>query len=92
MNTSIRTESGDNAGVGFAVPSDTILLIAQRIVDGNARTRVLGVSGDTPTDGTLGALVIDVVAGEPAEAAGMKIGDLIISVDGSVVSTMEELA
>lgn len=93
MNTSIRTESGDNAGVGFAVPSDTILLIAQRIVDGESlELGFLGVSGDTPTDGTLGALVTDVVAGEPAEAAGMKIGDLIISVDGSVVSTMEELA
>ncbi|MEM9466985.1 MAG: trypsin-like peptidase domain-containing protein [Actinomycetota bacterium] len=93
MNTSIRTESGDNAGVGFAVPSDTMLLIAQRIIDGESlELGFLGVSGDTPTDGTLGALVTAVVEDEPAEAAGIEIGDLIISVDGSVVETMEELA
>jgi putative serine protease PepD len=93
MNTSIRTESGDNAGVGFAVPSDTMLLIAERIVNGESlELGFLGVSGDTPTDGTLGALVTDVVAGEPAAAAGIEIGDLIISVDGGVVETMEELA
>ena len=93
MNTSIRTESGDNAGVGFAVPSDTMLLIAQRIVDGESlELGFLGVSGDTPTDGTLGALVTDVVSNQPAEAAGIEIGDLIIAVEGSVVATMEELA
>ncbi|MEM9202420.1 MAG: trypsin-like peptidase domain-containing protein [Actinomycetota bacterium] len=93
MNTSIRTESGDNAGVGFAVPSDTIVLIAERIVNGESlELGFLGVSGDTPTDGSLGALVTDVVAGRPAEDAGIEIGDLIISVNGSVVATMEELA
>ena len=93
MNTSIRTESGDNAGVGFAVPSDTMLLIAERIVNGESlELGFLGVSGDTPTDGTLGALVTAVVEDEPAEAAGVEIGDLIISVNGSVVETMEELA
>ena len=37
MNTSIRTDgSSDNAGVGFAVPSDTIVLIAERIINGES--------------------------------------------------------
>ena len=55
MNTSIRTDgSSDNAGVGFAVPSDTIVLIAERIINGESlELGFLGVSGDTPTDGTL---------------------------------------
>ena len=94
MNTSIRTDgSGDNAGVGFAVPSDTIILIAERIINGESlELGFLGVSGDTPTDGTLGALVTDVVGGAPADDAGLEIGDLIIAVDGRIVSTMEELA
>ncbi len=94
MNTSIRTDgSSDNAGVGFAVPSDTIVLIAERIVNGESlELGFLGVSGDTPTDGTLGALVTSVVGGAPADEAGLEVGDLIISVDGVVVATMEELA
>ena len=95
MNTSIRTGgfSADNAGVGFAVPSDTVVLIAERIIAGESlELGFLGVSGDTLTDGTLGALVTDVVAGAPAEAAGIETGDLIISVNGKVVATMEELA
>jgi S1-C subfamily serine protease len=94
MNTSIRTDgSSDNAGVGFAVPSDTIVLIAERIINGESlELGFLGVSGDTPTDGTLGALVTSVVPGAPADDAGLEVGDLIISVDGAVVATMEELA
>ncbi len=95
MNTSIRTggASSDNAGVGFAVPSDTIVLIAQRIVNGESlELGFLGVSGDTLTDGTMGAIVTGVVEGAPAEEAGMEVGDLIISVNGEVVRTMEELA
>ena len=94
MNTSIRTDgSSDNAGVGFAVPSDTIVLIAERIINGESlELGFLGVSGDTPTDGTLGALVTSVVPGAPADDAGLKVGDLILSVDGAVVATMEELA
>ncbi len=95
MNTSIRTDgvSSDNAGVGFAVPSDTIVLIAQRIVDGESlELGFLGVSGDTLTDGTMGAIVTGVVDGAPAAVAGMEVGDLIVSVNGEVVRTMEELA
>ena len=95
MNTSIRTDgvSSDNAGVGFAVPSDTIVLIAERIVNGESlELGFLGVSGDTLTDGTMGAIVTGVVEGAPAAAAGMEVGDLIVSVNGAVVRTMEELA
>jgi len=95
MNTSIRTDgvSSDNAGVGFAVPSDTIVLIAARIVNGESlELGFLGVSGDTLTDGTMGAIVTGVVEDAPAADAGMEVGDLIVSVNGDVVRTMEELA
>ncbi len=95
MNTSIRTDgiSSDNAGVGFAVPSDTIVLIAQRIVDGESlELGFLGIGGSTLTDGTLGALVTEVVEASPADTGGIEVGDLIISVDTNLVATMEELS
>ena len=40
----------------------------------------------------MGAIVTGVVEGAPAAAAGMEVGDLIVSVNGAVVRTMEELA
>jgi putative serine protease PepD len=95
MNTQIRTSGGGggNVGVGFAVPSDTIVLIAQRIIAGESLELArLGVSGETPTDGTVGALVIAVVENAPASQAGLVAGDLIIGLDGEVVSSMAELS
>lgn len=95
MNTQIRTDgvSTGNVGVGFAVPSDTIVLIAQRIVDGESLELAhLGVSGATPTDGTVGALIQSVVSGAPADNGGLEAGDLIVGLDGEVVSSMAELS
>ena len=95
MNTSIRTDgvATANVGVGFAVPSDTIVLIAQRIVNGESlELGFLGINGATPTDGTFGALVSTVVDDSPADIAGLEVGDLIIEVDGDLVTTMEQLA
>jgi putative serine protease PepD len=95
MNTQIRTDGAGNGniGVGFAVPSDTILLIAERIVAGESLELAhLGVSGETPTDGTVGALVTGVVEGAPAALAGIESGDLIVSLDRDLISTMQELS
>ena len=87
MNTSIRTDgtSGGNVGVGFAIPSDSVRIIADRLVDGDASTfGVLGVSLDDGPDG--GALVTEVIEGSGAEDAGVEVGDVIMSIDGKLVS------
>ena len=52
----------------------------------------LGISGQDPTIGRAGALVIEVVNGSPADQSGLQEGDLIIAVDGSPVLGMSELA
>lgn len=95
INTSIRTDgtTNGNLGVGFAVPSDTAMLIAGRIVAGEPLdSGFLGVSGQDPTAGDPGALVTEVVPGSPAAAAGLEVGDLIIGIDGDTVPGMTELA
>ncbi len=94
MNTSIFAgTSRDNAGVGFAVPSETVLLIAQRIVNNESlELGYLGLQGSTLFDGTSGALVDEVVAGTPADRGGIKAGDLIVSINDREITSMEELA
>ncbi|MEE2769022.1 MAG: trypsin-like peptidase domain-containing protein [Actinomycetota bacterium] len=94
MNTSIRTERflTANAGVGFAIPSDTVLLVAHRLISGEpVATAFLGISGVTPRDGRAGALIESVVEGSPADRAGLKIRDLIVRSDGRPIPDMRAL-
>ncbi len=95
MNTSIRTDGNvqGNLGVGFAIPSDTVVLIADRIIAGlPAESGFLGVSLQDPTFGRAGALVTEVVAGAPADLAGLREGDLIVAINGSAIPGSSELA
>jgi putative serine protease PepD len=94
MNTSIRTDgTNGNQGVGFAVPAETLELVAQRIVNGESlETGFLGVEGVTPTDGHAGALVTGVRPDTPAEAAGLQEGDLVVEFGGVPVTGIEPLA
>lgn len=94
MNTSIRTEGflSANVGVGFAIPSDTVLLVAERLVSGEPiGTAFLGILGETPTDGRAGALLLEVQESSPAHKAGLKVGDLIVRVDRRPILNMQAL-
>ena len=94
MNTLIQTDgSVGNIGLGFAIPSDIALNIAQRILNGEStELGYLGIWGTDPEIGQPGALVIEVEPGTPADQAGLVEGDLIILMDDEVVSTFTELA
>ncbi len=95
MNTLIRTDGNveGNLGVGFAIPTDTIFLVTERIANGlSLENGFLGISGQDPTLGRAGALVIEVVSNSPADRSGLQQGDLIINVDGSSILGMSELA
>lgn len=95
MNTLIRTDGTveGNLGVGFAIPTDTIFLVTERIVNGESlENGFLGISGQNPTMGRAGALIIEVVPETPAYESGLEAGDLIIGIDGSPILGMSELA
>lgn len=94
MNTLIQTDGSiGNIGLGFAIPSDIALNIAQRILAGEStELGFLGVSGTDPEMGQPGALVIEVHDDTPADRAGLMAGDLIVLIDGEAVSTFTELA
>jgi putative serine protease PepD len=91
VNAQIESNSNDNAGVGFAIPIDTVKTVADTIISGGTvQHAYLGVSiGDT-TDDT-GAQVSRVVSGSPADKAGLQAGDVITAIDGKSISTADDL-
>ena len=95
MNTAIQSTgfgAAGNIGVGFAIPSDTIVLVARRLILGlPVGTAWLGIVGDTPTDGRVGAVVMEVVEGSPAAVAGLLSGDRIFRSDGRTIRDMAAL-
>lgn len=91
INDSIESDSGVNAGVGFAIPVDTAKTVADRIVSGkSARTAVLGVSASDPSNAD-GALVVGITAGSPAAKAGLAKGDVVIALDDRVINSSVDL-
>ena len=88
VQIAVDGQSGDgaNAGVGFAVPSNTVKSVVADLIAGKAvQHAYLGVAvGDSASGG--GAQVGTVRAGSPAAAAGLKQGDVITAIDGATVT------
>jgi putative serine protease PepD len=95
INTAIQTDgsSGNNAGVGFAIPIDTAVSVADRLVAGiPIEEGFLGIRGDQPEDGAAGVEVFEVTEDSAAQDAGLLVGDRIIAIDGAPVTQFDELA
>ena len=93
MNTMIQTTSGWNIGLGFAVPSDTVELIASRIVAGESvELGYLGISGNASDGGLAGVVVAEVLPGSPADEAGLLAGDVILSLESEPMNDIAELS
>lgn len=102
INTLIQTGGAQqSAGIGFAIPIDFAKNIAdQLIASGHAVHPYLGISMTTVDSsvaaqlalpsGTTGALVEDVVTGSPAGKAGLRKGDVIISLGGDPITSVED--
>jgi S1-C subfamily serine protease len=92
INSFIQSEGGGSVGLGFAIPIDTGIRVADKLVAGEpVELGYLGVSTGESTDGRVGALVADVEAGLAAAEAGIRQGDVITAVDGSPVVGSAEL-
>jgi putative serine protease PepD len=96
INTAVATSSmGTSAeNIGFAIGIDTALPIIEQLRSGTAASApgYLGVSIADPTDGSRGAVLQDVVAGSPADKAGLQDGDLVTKVGDSTVNDAAGLA
>jgi len=94
INSAISSDgaSNGNIGIGFAVPIDIAARSAKAIVEGKPlQTGFLGVSSGDPTSGRGGAVIQDVTAGTPAAKAGLQVGDLVVELDGQVVTGRDDL-
>ena len=93
MNTMIQTTTGGSIGLGFAVPSDTVDLIATRIVKGESlELGYLGISGQAGEDDDVGVVVVEVLPESPADEAGLVPGDVIIGLDDEPMFDITELS
>jgi putative serine protease PepD len=91
INTAILSGGGGNVGVGFAIPIDIVRRVAEQIIrSGHAQLPFLGVTGQNLPEGD-GALIQETQSGGPAARAGLRPGDIIVSVDGQKVSSMDDL-
>ncbi|NNC92021.1 MAG: PDZ domain-containing protein [Acidimicrobiia bacterium] len=92
INDVIFTNSGDNAGVGFAISIDLAKIVADQITAGEpVSTALLGVSVGASTDGDAGGLVTQVSPDSAAASAGIEVGDLIVAFDGDPLRGPNEL-
>jgi len=91
VNAQIKSETGENTGVGFAIPSNTVRSIASRLAStGSVKHAYLGVSIGDSQNGN-GVVLNEVRPGTPAEKAGLQQGDVVLSVDGRKVTDASSL-
>ncbi|MEO5624000.1 MAG: DegQ family serine endoprotease [Dokdonella sp.] len=101
INSMIYTPSGGNVGIGFAIPSNLAVgVMRQLLATGEVKRGVLGVEAQDVSaqiarllslGDVKGAVVTRVRANSPAAAAGLRTGDVIISLDGKSVNSAQDL-
>ncbi len=106
INSAIYSRSGGSQGIGFAIPSSLAKQVMEQIIEHGVVTRGwvgVGVQDITPELAeslklakTTGALITEVVPGGPADKAGVKPGDVLLSVGDKPVkdypTTLEAIA
>ncbi|MGI9443557.1 MAG: S1C family serine protease [Rubripirellula sp.] len=102
LNTAIASSSGGSEGIGFAIPINMAMRVAEQLIqNGRLRRGYLGVTLDpnfsvadlaTAGYGSIsGALVKEVRAGSPAAKARLRSGDIIVLFNGDKVENDDHL-
>ncbi len=101
INTAIYSRTGGSLGIGFAIPASTVRDVMQQLIK-NGRV-IRGYIGVEPQDVTPelaqafrlprrdGAIIAGVMRGGPAEKAGVKVGDILISLEGRPVTNVTQM-
>jgi serine protease DegQ len=101
INTAIYSRSGGSLGIGFAIPVTTVKTVMESIISTGQVVR--GWIGVEPQDITpeladsfgltkkSGTIIAGVLKGGPADKAGMKPGDILVSVEGKPVASTTDM-
>ena len=100
INTAIYTNGGGYQGVGFAMPSNTVVQVYNQFISPTTRSRV-DLSALSSTQPRIrpcsactaysGVTIANVTPNGPAQKAGLQTGDTIVSVNGKSITTGDEL-
>src|SRR5256885_405854 len=98
VNTFILSQSGGNEGLGFAIPSSIVNVTYQQLRKfGHVHHTEIGIGIQTISPvlaaalnlpRSYGVIVSDVLPGSPSAAAGIRIGDVLLSVDGRLADSV----
>jgi serine protease Do len=102
LNTAIASASGFNEGIGFAIPISMVMFVTRQLVaNGTVARGFLGVTLDkalSPETAArlgmvrpVGARVLQVTPGAPADEAGIRVDDVILEYDGTAVEDDDHL-
>lgn len=101
INSQIYSRTGGYMGLSFAIPIDVAMKVKNDLLAfGKVQRGRIGVTiqqvnkelaGSFGLDRARGALVSGVEKGSPAESAGLKVGDVILAVDGRLIEQSNEL-
>jgi serine protease Do len=101
INTFILSQSGGSEGLGFAIPGEVVQNIYDQIrKDGHVHRGQVGIVAQNVTPAMAqalhlasasGAIAADVLPGGPADQAGIKIGDVIVALNGREIHESKNL-
>jgi len=102
INTFILSQSGGSEGLGFAIPSNVVRYVyASLKKDGRVHRGQIGIFARTITSPLAsafnlepdnGVLAEDVIPGGPADKAGLRVGDVVLSLGGRPLRNVRDLA
>ncbi len=101
INTAILAPDGGNIGIGFAIPVNMATAVMQQLIDhGRIKRGMMGVIVQTLTpeladgfhaSGKSGGVITEVKAYSSAQKAGLKVGDIITSVNGKSITSANQV-
>jgi serine protease Do len=98
INTFILSQGGGSEGLGFAIPAQIVNFVYESLrkyghvhrveVKAGAQTITPNLAAGLGLSQNWGVVIDDVIPGGPADAAGLHIGDIVISADGRPIGTL----